>query len=78
MASTGSSPEALNAGMIPARTPIIIESKRPRDQFPNDMLMEKEDNELTRALAPKVMSSPITPPKRLRKTDSKRNCRRMK
>ena len=76
MAVTGSSLEAIIAGMIPESIPITEDTVIPKKILSKVSRITKVSVE--RKDSSETSIKPIAPPKKLRKTASKRNCKRIK
>ena len=71
MAITGSILDAIPAGMIPANTPIILDTLTPIIIF-FILIVNAKDPKSTK-VSKNTKNIPISPPKTLKNTDSKRN-----
>lgn len=78
MASTGLNLEADQAGKNPKTTPVMAEIPRPITMFVNVRVMVESAMELATRVTIKISNNPISPPSTESKTDSYKNCIRIK
>lgn len=78
MASTGLNFDADQAGRKPKTIPVIAEIPKPMAMFVNVRVMVESAMELAMRVIIKMSNSPINPPSTESKTDSYKNCIRIK
>ena len=77
MATTGSRREALKAGMMPARIPMMMQSEIARKRMPPEMKTGKLNTPVRMSVRKYTRIKPIKPPRIQMMADSKRNSESM-
>jgi hypothetical protein len=77
MATTGSRRDALKAGMMPARIPMMMQSEIARKRMPPEMKTGKLNTPVSMSVSKYTRIKPIKPPRIHMMADSKRNSDRI-